>query len=205
MVVFVKRVLAVVFAAVVTVGLLGSVGFAAKMRAAKTPYVIGAIFSTTGDNAPLGVPERQTAEMLERQINAAGGIKGHPIKIEYYDDAGKPEQAVQACQRLLGDRSVLAIIGPTLTGPSLAISNMCDKAGVPLLSCAASIKIVVPVKGYVFKTAQTDSLAVSKLIDYCKRNKITKVGFINDSNAFGASGRDQWKDLAMRSGIQTLA
>jgi branched-chain amino acid transport system substrate-binding protein len=82
---------------------------------------------------------------------------------------------------------------------------MCDKAGMPLLSCAASIKIVVPVKSYVFKTAQTDSLAVSKLIDYCKRNQISKVGFINDSNAFGASGRDQWKDLAMRSGIQTLA
>ncbi len=198
-----KRVFVVLIAAVVLIGLIGSTGFAAK--ATKSPYVIGAIFSTTGDNAPLGVPERQTAEMLEKQINAWGGIKGHPLKIEFYDDAGKPEQAVQACQRLLADKAVLAIIGPTLTGPSLAIAGMCNNAGMPLISCAASVKIVSPVKPYVFKTAQTDSLAVDKLIDYCKSHKISRVAFINDSNAFGASGRDQWKDLASRAGINTVA
>ncbi len=51
--------------------------------AAKQPaYVIGAIFTTSGDNAPLGVPERETVEMLEKQVNAAGGINGHPVKVD---------------------------------------------------------------------------------------------------------------------------
>lgn len=186
------------------IGLGGGMCLAAK-KAPLAPYVIGAIFSTTGDNAPLGVPERETVDMLVKQINSAGGIKGHPVKVLFYDDAGKPEQAVQACNDLLADKSVVAIIGPTLTGPSLAIAGMCEEAKMPLISCAASVKIVQPVRSYVFKTAQTDSLAVGKLIEYCKAKKITTIGFINDSNAFGASGREQWTLLSAKAGIKTVA
>lgn len=171
----------------------------------KEPYVIGAIFSVTGDNAPLGVPEKETVQMLEKQINAKGGIDGHPVKVEYYDDAGKPDQASQACQKLLANKDVVAVIGPTLTGPSLAIVSMCQDAGMPYVSCAASVKIVQPVQTFVFKTAQTDSLAVLKLLDYMKAKNIKSVGFINDANAFGMSGRDQWVALSGKAGVKTVA
>lgn len=198
-----KRGIAVfLFIAALVAWLMAPASCAVKKASGK-PYVIGAIFSTTGDNAPLGVPERNTVEMLVKQLNASGGIKGRPVKVMYYDDAGKPEQAVQACQELLSNKKVLAIIGPTLTGPSLAIAGMCDGAKMPLLSCAASIKIVSPVKNFVFKTAQTDSQAVEKLVEYLKKSKIKKVAFINDSNAFGASGRQQWE--AFSKGIRTVA
>ncbi len=180
-----------------------SVGLTAKKSA--EPYVIGAIFTVTGDNAPLGVPERETIEMLAKQINARGGIKGHPIKIEFYDDGGRPDQAVQACQKLLQNKSVLGIVGPTLSGTSLAIVNMCNEAKVPLMSCAASIKIVQPVTPYVFKTAQDDAMAVGRLIDYCKKRGYRKVAFINDSNAYGSSGREQWLKHAKAAGIETVA
>jgi branched-chain amino acid transport system substrate-binding protein len=112
---------------------------------------------------------------------------------------------VQACNKLLARKDVVAIIGPTLTGPSLAIANMCNRAKMPLISCAASVKITQPVLPYVFKTAQTDSLAVERLIDYLKKHKITRVAFINDSNAFGASGREQWLALSKNAGIKTVA
>lgn len=174
-------------------------------KGAKKPYVIGAIFSTTGDNAPLGVPERETVQMLVEKVNKSGGIKGRPVKVEFYDDGGSPAQAVQACQKLLANKEVVAIIGPTLSGPSLAITQMCQNAKVPLVSCAASIKIVEPVKPYVFKTAQADSLAVEKIIVYLKSKKIKRVGFINDSNAYGSSGRDQWMAVAAKAGIKTVA
>ncbi|MDH7601755.1 MAG: ABC transporter substrate-binding protein [Armatimonadota bacterium] len=195
-----KLVLLIVFALVMC-----TVGCAVAAKVSKAPIVIGAIFSITGDNAPLGVPERDTAVMLTKQVNAKGGIKGRPVKLEVYDDGGKPEQAVQACNKLLARKDVVAIIGPTLTGPSLAIAGMCNRAKMPLISCAASVKITQPVLPYVFKTAQTDSLAVEKLIDYLKKHKISRVGFINDSNAFGASGREQWLIASKKAGIKTVA
>ncbi len=169
------------------------------------PIVIGAIFTTTGDNAPLGVPERNTVEMLVKQVNAGGGINGRPVKVEFYDDGGKPEQAAKACSALLDNKAVVAIIGPTLTGPSLAIAPMCESAKMPLISCAASVKIVQPVRPFVFKTAQTDSLIADRLVDYCLKKGYSKVAFINDSNAFGASGREQWMNLSKRGRIKTVA
>src|SRR5512137_1385499 len=128
MVVIAKRVLSVLAVLVfITAGM-------SCWAAPKAPYVIGAIFTTTGDNAPLGVPERETVEMLVKQVNAKGGIKGRPVKVEFFDDGGKPDQAVQACQRLLADKSVIGVIGPTLTGPSLAIAGMCQDAKMPFVS-----------------------------------------------------------------------
>jgi branched-chain amino acid transport system substrate-binding protein len=193
------------FCIVVVVALLLAAPVSWAAKKALEPYVIGAIFTVTGDNAPLGVPERETVEMLVKQINAKGGIKGHPIKVEFYDDGGKPDQAVQACQKLLQNKAVLGIVGPTLSGTSLAIVNMCNEAKMPLLSCAASIKIVRPVTPYVFKTAQDDAMAVGKLIDYCKKRGFKKVAFINDSNAYGSSGREQWLKQAEAAGIETVA
>lgn len=196
----VKRVVLVLLIAAITVVIAVSAGWAAK-----SPFVVGAIFSTTGDNAPLGVPERQSVEMVAKQINAAGGIAGHPLKVEFYDDGGNPQQAVQACSQLLNKKGVIAIIGPTLSGPSLAIADMCQRAKMPLVSCAASAKIVLPVRSYIFKTAQSDSLAVERIIVYLKSKKISRVGFIYDSNAFGSSGRDQWNIFSRMHGIKTVA
>ena len=180
---------------------------ATTTEAGEEPYVIGAIFSTTGPAAALGVPERDTVEMLEKQINDAGGIDGHPIDVVIYDDGCKPDQAVKACQELLDNDKVLAIIGPTLSGTSLAIVDSCGAAGMPLVSCAASAKIIEPVadRKYVFKTAQTDTLAVKKILSYLNEQGITKIAFINDGNAFGQSGRGQWEALSKGAGITTLA
>ncbi len=196
---FEKRIYLVLVIVALAIGLI--MGNAAA--AAKPVYVIGAIFSTTGDNAPLGIPERETVEMLVKLINSTGGIKGQKVKVEFFNDDGKPDQAVQACRNLLDNKKVVAIIGPTLTGPSLAIAPMCQDAGMPLISCAASVKIVQPVRSYVFKTAQTDSMAVQRIIDYLLKKGINKVAFINDSNAFGQSGRDQWLALSKKVGIKT--
>lgn len=189
----------------VAMAVAGLITAAVCQGTSKAPYVIGAIFSVTGDNAPLGVPERDTVQMLVKQINAKGGVKGRPVKVEFYDDKGDPKEAVQACQRLLANKDVVAIIGPTLSGTSLAIAPACESAGMPLVSCAASIKIVSPVRPYVFKTAQSDSLAVQKLMEYVKARKIKTVAFINDSNAFGQSGREQWQRFAGPAGVQTVA
>ena len=37
---------------------------------------IGAIFSVTGNMAPLGEPEKQAAEMIADEVNAKGGVAG---------------------------------------------------------------------------------------------------------------------------------
>ena len=117
---------------------------------AEEPYRIGAIFSITGPGSSLGIPERDTALMVEAEVNAKGGVRGpdgrrHPVKLVIYDDASDETKAVLAAKKLIDEDRVTAIVGTTLSGTSLAILDAVQKAEIPLVSCAAALKIVEPV------------------------------------------------------------
>jgi len=185
--------------------LLASALCAAGAPPAKAPYLIGAVFDITGPASPLGTPERDTVKMIEEQVNKAGGVNGRPVRFIIYDNGSEETKCVMAVKRLIEADKVKAIIGPSQTGTTLAVASICERAGIPLVSCAAGIKITQPVKRYVFKTAQADAHAVAKVIDYLKAKRIKSIAFINVSNAFGASGRQQMEMQAPKAGIAIVA
>jgi len=166
---------------------------------------IGALFSVTGPASFLGEPERNTAVMMVDEINKAGGIKGRKLELVVYDTQGDATKAVQAVNKLIKDDKVAAIIGPSTTGDSMAVIPVVEKAEIPLISCAAGIKITDPVKKWVFKTAQNDSLAVMKIYKHLQQQKISKVAILTVSDGFGSSGREQLKLLAKEFDIQVIS
>lgn len=165
---------------------------------------IGGLFSVTGPPAFLGEPERNTAKMVVDSINKAGGIKGQKLELVVYDTAGDATKAVQMATKLIKDDKVIAIIGPSTTGESMAVIPVAERERVPLISCAAGSKITDPVKRYVFKTAQNDGLAVAKIYEYLQKHKQNKVAILTVSDGFGASGREQLKSLAGKFGMQIV-
>ena len=172
---------------------------------AASPIKIGALFSVTGPPSFLGEPERNTALMVVDEINKAGGIKGRMLELVVYDTQGDATKAVQAATRLIKEDKVVAIIGPSTTGDTMAVIPIVEKAQIPLISCAAGIKITEPVKKWVFKTAQNDSLAVARIYEHLKKNKIGKVAILTVSDSFGSSGREQLKNQAANFGIQIVS
>jgi len=179
--------------------LLGSIAFAAE------PIKIGALFSVSGPASFLGEPERNTAEMMVAQINKAGGIKGRKLELVVYDTQGDATKAVQGVNKLIKDDKVVAIIGPSTTGDSMAVIPVVEKAEIPLVSCAAGIKITDPVKKWVFKTAQNDVLAVMKIYKYLQKQKISKIAILTVSDGFGSSGREQLKLQSKEFGMQIIS
>ena len=172
---------------------------------AQEPIKIGALFSVTGPPSFLGEPERNTANMVVDEINKAGGIKGKKIKLIVYDTQGDATKAVQAATRLIKEDKVSAIIGPSTTGETMAVIPVVEAAGIPLISCAAGVKITEPVKKWVFKTAQNDSLAVQRIYDNLRKRNITDVAILTVSDGFGASGREQLKLQARNFGMHIVA
>jgi branched-chain amino acid transport system substrate-binding protein len=165
---------------------------------------IGALFSVTGPPSFLGEPERNSAKMVIDEINAKGGVKGKKLELVVYDTQGDATKAVQAANRLIKEDKVVAIIGPSTTGESMAVIPVAEKEGIPLISCAAGSKITDPVKKWVFKTAQNDGLAVTKIYEYLNRKKLAKVAILTVSDGFGSSGREQLKAHAAKFGIQIV-
>ncbi len=173
----------------------------------KEPYKVGAVFSVTGRTSFLGEPEKKTAVMIAEAINKVGGINGHPLELVIYDDESDETKAVLAVKRLIKKDKVPVIIGPSLSGNTLAVVKIMNDAKVPLVSCAASNKIVTPVvdRKWIFKVPQSDTHAVEKVYDHLLKNGIKKIAIMSVSTGFGASGREELLRLAPQVGIEIVA
>jgi branched-chain amino acid transport system substrate-binding protein len=172
---------------------------------AAEPIRIGGIFSITGPASFLGEPERNTVKMLADQLNQAGGLLGRKVEAILYDDESDATKAVIAVDRLLKRDKVVAVVGPSTSGSSLAIATKIEEAKVPLLSCAAAKKIVQPVRRWIFKVAASDELAVKRIFQDLAQHKLSRVAILTASDAYGAGGREDIKELAPGLGIRLVA
>ena len=173
-------------------------------------YKIGAVFSVTGPASFLGDPEKKTAMMIADQINAAGGIGGKKLELIVYDTEGDATKANLAVKKLITQDKVCAVIGPSRSGTSMAVVPLAEKYKMPLISCAASYKIVTDDKTgkqrkWVFKVPQSDSMAVEALYDYLKKKGISKVAIMSGTTGFGKFGRGELIRLAPNYGITIVA
>jgi branched-chain amino acid transport system substrate-binding protein len=169
------------------------------------PVKIGALFSVTGPASFLGAPEEKTVQMLVEQINAAGGINGQKLQLVVKDTAGSPEKAVSFAKQLIEEEKVLAIIGPSTSGETMAIKDLCQENKMLLVSCAAAETIVNPVAKYVFKVPQKDSQAVTWIYRTMKEKGISNIAIVSSTDGYGAAGKKQLEDLAPAEGITILA
>jgi len=163
---------------------------------AAEPYRLGVVLEVTGGASFLGEPGKNSIKMLEEEVNAAGGINGHPIELVIYDTVGEPTKTVTAVKRLMTNDKVIGIIGPFTSGTSLAVVPIIEEAGIPNISLGASIKITQPPKKWIFTTPQTDVNGVARIYDSLSKAGVSKVAVATVSNGFGDSGRQQLLDQA---------
>jgi branched-chain amino acid transport system substrate-binding protein len=173
----------------------------------KPAVVVGGIFSITGPASYLGEPERNTLQMMVDDLNAKGGIKGQPVKVVIYDDEANVTKARLHSEKLVTKDNALAVIGPSLTHTSMTALEVTQKAKVPLISCAAGVDITSPAKDrvWVFKTAQTDQMAVSRIYQYMQKHGLSKAAIFTVSTGFGISGKKQLEEQAAKYGITIVA
>ncbi|MCK5070296.1 MAG: ABC transporter substrate-binding protein, partial [Desulfocapsa sp.] len=121
--------------AVVAVSLCAVPAFAETIK-------VGAILAVTGGASFLGGPEARSLEMMVEEINANGGVNGNKIELIIKDSAASPEKAISFAKQLIEEDKVLAIIGPSTSGETMKIKNICQQAKTPLISCGAAEVIV---------------------------------------------------------------
>ncbi|MCL6472130.1 MAG: ABC transporter substrate-binding protein [Firmicutes bacterium] len=175
-------------------------------EANKEPYKIGAVVSATGPSSPLGLPEKNTLELEVEKINKAGGINGHKLELIIEDDQSDAKNAVTAVSKLIDKEKVIAVIAATISPSSIAVKPEIAKAKIPQMAMAAGIPITQDdPKEWVFRTANSDAVAVQKVIDYLSKDlKVKKIAILSDTNAFGQSGTDEFKKLAPKAGLDIV-
>jgi len=165
------------------------------------PIKVGAILAVTGPASFLGAPESKTLEMLLEKINQSGGVDGAKIELTIMDSGASPEKAISMAKQLIDEEKVLAILGPSTSGETMAIKNICQEGKTILLSCAAAETIVNPVASYVFKTPQKDSDAARRIGQTMKDMGISKIGVVTSNAGFGVAGGKQLAKIMPEYGI----
>lgn len=178
---------------------------AAGQAPAAEPIKIGSFLAVTGGASFLGDPELKTLQMYIDEINAKGGVIGRQIELVHYDDGGNPKKSVGFAKRLIQKDKVDIIVGGSTSGSTLAVMPLVDKAKIPFISLAGSVKIINPVQYWTFKMPHTDSMAAAKIYGDMQRRGISRVALISGSGGFGKSGRAQSLQLARQYGIEIVA
>ena len=178
---------------------LAALGSAAP---ASAQIKIGVTISTTGPAASLGVPQRNSIALLPAEI------AGQKVEYIVLDDAGDSTKAVANARKLIDENNVDALVGSSTTPASLAMIDVAAEKKVPMISLAASARLIEPMdaqRRWVFKTPQNDSLMADAIAGHMAQSGVKTVGFIGFNDAYG----DSWLAEATRAfaarGIQIVA
>ncbi len=166
---------------------------------------IGSFLAVTGPASFLGDPELKTLQMYVQEINAKGGVNGKQLELVHYDTSGKAKEAVNFAKRLVKKDRVDLIVGGSTSGTTMAVIPIVEKSQIPFISLAGSVKIIDPVKKWVFKVPHTDRMAAAKVFADMQKRGLTKLALISGDGGFGKSGRAQTLALAAEHGIKVVA
>ena len=160
---------------------------------------IGLMVSATGPTSAIGIPQKNTGDLLPRRIGST------TIEYVQLDDGGDTTRAVQNVKRLVQQDNVDALIGPSTTPNALAILDVIAEAGVPMMATVGTSAVVEPLdakKRWVFKTTQNDDLIAAALIRHMQKAGVKSVGFVGFNDPYGENWLKVFGGLAEKAGIR---
>ncbi len=174
----------------------------AVVPAALADINVGVTLSATGPAASLGIPEKNTFTLLPTTI------AGEKVNWIVLDDASDTTKAVQNAKKLIGENRVDVVVGSTITPASLAMVDAAVEGETPMVSMAASARIVDPANPktrWIFKTPQSDALMADAIAVSMKANGVQTMGYIGFADAYGDGWLAEIKRSAQTAGIKVVA
>ncbi|MCM1100494.1 MAG: ABC transporter substrate-binding protein [Clostridium sp.] len=150
-------------------------------------FKIGGIGPTTGGAAIYGINTMNGVQIAVDEINAAGGVNGYKLEINFQDDEHDPEKSINA-YNTVKDWGAQMIIGCVTSGPCIAVSELTHEDNMMMLTPSAS---AVKATQYdnAFQVCFSDPNQGAASAQYIGENKLaTKVAVIYDSSDIYSSG-----------------
>ena len=163
---------------------------------------VGVTVSATGPAASLGIPEKNTIALMPKTI------AGQKVNYIVLDDASDTTAAVSNTRKLITENKVDLILGSTTTPNSLAMIDVVAEAQTPMISMAASARIVEPQdakRRWVFKTPQNDIMMSLAIVQHMVNSGVKTAGFIGFADAYGEGWFQEFSKIAAIRGVQVVA
>jgi branched-chain amino acid transport system substrate-binding protein len=159
---------------------------------ADKPILVGLIAGTTGAYGTTGVATVQGAQLAVEKINAAGGVLGRPLKLEWYNDNASATLSGQLFAKLISNGAV-AIAGSPDTGPVTA--QLATRYKIPTIGVVDDGGLTVnphgpssPPNAWVFDFGLNTFAWGAKIAEHAVTHCPDGLAVLHDPSTYGEGG-----------------
>src|ERR1700722_10107947 len=195
--------------------------YAARVLAADKTITVGINLPLTGADAHDAELIKDGAVMAIEEAMAKGPIAGYKVEIMILDDgtatAGQydPAQAATNARKMVSDNSVVAAIGPQMSGSGKAMAPILSQGNLAIVTPSSTNPDITDPKfagqyrpagkAIYFRTVTTDAFQGPNMANYfIDTLKVKSVYVLDDSGAYGVGIADSFQHQAEKRGIKIL-
>jgi branched-chain amino acid transport system substrate-binding protein len=196
--------IAVLLAAILSLGLFICTTGASAEDAAAGPIRIGVMGPVTGPWASEGQDMEKVVLLMADELNRGNGINGAKVEVHVADDGGTPKTAALAAQQLIS-ANVVAVVGTYGSSVTEATQNIYDEAGIIQIA-TGSTSIRLSEKGLTrfFRTCPRDDEQGRILATHVKDLGFKRAAIVHDNTSYAKGLADEANALFKSSGIETV-
>jgi len=179
--------------------------FAVSCEKKQEGLVLSIPLPLTGSSANFGEAQKNAYLLAAEEINAAGGIKGEKLNLNFEDSQGKAEIARSIAEKLIENKQPV-LFGEYTSACAKAVAAVSEERKIPyLVVSSAADDITQKNYKYVYRLNPTNAYYSSALMSFLKEVVQPKtVAILYESSDFGTSGAEAMKKEAEKAGYKVL-
>ena len=178
-----KKILSLIIALVLSLSLVGAIA-----EGLDEPVYIAWVGPLTGSSSNDGNTEKNTLTLAVEKINAEGGVLGHELVIDYYDDAADANEATSIANKIIDEDKYFAVIGSYTSTTSMNMAYIFQEEGMVQYSPTASHADYSGIGNYIFRNTPTQSQETAEYANFVYNDLgIKSVAIIYQSDDWGVN------------------
>lgn len=186
------------------VGVVASASASSESELPGKDWVVGAYLPLTGPDGQFGIETRQGIDLAVERLNAAGGVRGRPLRIALGDDKSSHAEVPKVVRELIERDRAVALLGEIASARSVPGALMSKQKRVPMITPSSTNASVTQVSEYAFRSCFIDEVQGTAAAEFAvslrKKRKLAIVfggndlystllaeTFRNAAKAFGAT------------------
>ncbi|WP_135075121.1 ABC transporter substrate-binding protein [Terasakiella sp. SH-1] len=202
-----KRLL-ILLAAILTIGVWGFSVFSDKSLSTKRqvePYQIALVGPMSGKDQVYGKAMENGARLYINEYNAKRSNEERPLELVVHDDANNAEQAQKIAQQIATDNKTIAVLGHRSSRTTTPASTIYNTHKTPMIAGTATAPAVTKNKDWIFRVVPDNTLQGQFVARYAKSNGHQNISVIYDSDTYGTSLYESFKNSANELGLNAFS
>lgn len=167
----------------------------------------GAVHDLSGGTALYGTAIQKGINLAVKEINDQKFLgEGVTVKALFEDAAGDPKQAIAAYEKLIANKDVAVILGPTLSTEAKSADPIAQEAGMPVIASSNTVDGIVEIGDYIFRTSLPEASVIPNTVSVTiKSLNLKKVAVMyGNDDAYTQGGYKVFKESLDKEGIEIL-